>query len=54
MHLLLEILRIDGTKETDKLYPELNSNKLSLNHLFSSELGVSVISECLNQQATVR
>lgn len=54
MHLLLEILRMDSPKEAESLYPDLTPDNLSMNHFFSSELGVSVISECLNQQATIR
>ncbi|GLV44727.1 Nucleoporin 160kD [Carabus blaptoides fortunei] len=54
VHLLLEMLRLDNKNETKSRDTGLSKLMLSINHLFSSELGISIISECLQQQAVVR
>lgn len=55
MHLLLEILRLDNNGN-DNL--NINKDRLSIpqsiNYLFNSELGISIVSETLRQQVEVR
>lgn len=54
MHLLLEMLRLDGSNETKTPNTNLSKLMLSVNYLFSSELGISIVAETLHQQANVR
>lgn len=54
MHKLLELLRIDQDVVTDERYEKSHEDITSLNHLFSSVLGVSFVSRCLQQIAEVR
>lgn len=53
MHKLLELLRIESPRVQD-LYQATEKSLISLNHLFSSTLGVSFVTQCLHQQAEVR
>lgn len=55
MHKLLELLRIDQEVITDEEnFQKTSDSSTSLNHLFSSILGVSFVSKCLQQISEVR
>uniref|UniRef100_A0A1Y1M1R8 Uncharacterized protein n=1 Tax=Photinus pyralis TaxID=7054 RepID=A0A1Y1M1R8_PHOPY len=51
MHKLLELLRIETPDDLDN---EVGEGLQTLNYLFSSHLGVSLVTKCIHQQAVVR
>lgn len=54
MHKLLELLRIDQEVISKDNFEKSSDDSTSLNYLFSSVLGVSFVSKCLQQIAEVR
>lgn len=53
MHKLLELIKVECPRASN-MYEPSEKSLMSLNHLFSSVLGVSFVTQCLHQQAITR
>ncbi|XP_017773941.1 PREDICTED: nuclear pore complex protein Nup160 homolog [Nicrophorus vespilloides] len=53
IHKMLELLRMDESIVTD-VETDKNSMKTSIMHLFSSQLGISVVTQCFAQQNSIK